>query len=351
MMNNRIWRKKLAPLPPHPTLGVAMTTYNGSKFVAHQVSSILNQDLPVHEIVIGDDNSSDDTVDIVQDLVDNFNSLHPDSPVRLTWRLHRPGLGIRDNFSDAIAATTTDIVFLSDQDDEWDPRKTTVLTAALQHAELVHTDAILTDASGQPLGNPGHPKTLLRELKVTRWEHQNLAGGDAFTVLLRRNLITGATVAMRGDFARSNMPTPPGLLHDEWLAMMAALDGRLRLVDSTLAGQLTRYRQHGGNAIGAKKNTLHDRYLQLTAGNREDNKRRLTRARSLAESAKKRNLGTPTQRQDLLRALKHQQRRSALPQIRIARVPGIAAEIIRGNYRRFSRGWLTVALDLFSSGK
>ncbi|WP_249288753.1 glycosyltransferase [Mobiluncus curtisii] len=348
-MSTQIWRRDLTPLPSHPTLGVAMTTCNGSRFVATQVRAILNQQLPIDELTIGDDDSGDNTVEIVQSLVDDFNRQHPAHPIRLNWRLHRPRIGIRDNFSDAISATTTDVVFLSDQDDEWGPEKTTVLTSALHDAELVHSDAVLTSSDGRPLGNPQRPKTLLRELKASPSELQHLTEGDAFSVLLKRNLITGATVALRGEFARENMPTPPGLLHDEWLAMMAALDGRLRLVQTSVQHPLTYYRQHGGNAVGARKITLRDRWKQLTAGNESDNQRRLTRARSLAHAADTRQLGTPSQRHDLVKALAHQQSRSDLPHHRLARIPGIAAEAIRGNYSRYSRGWLTMIRDLLSA--
>ncbi|MST50066.1 glycosyltransferase [Mobiluncus porci] len=337
----------LAPLPNRPRLGVAMTTHNGSRFVKAQIRSILSQDLPVDEIVIGDDDSTDNTVESVQQLVDAHNAA-TDHPVTLVWRKHRPALGIRDNFSDAISATSADVVFLSDQDDEWAPHKTTVLTAELADTELVHTDAILIDAEGAPLGSPERPRTLLETLKASTWEITNLTEGNAFPVLLKRNLITGATVAMRGDFARENMPVPAGLLHDEWLAMMAALEGRLRLAGPETA-ELTRYRQHGGNAIGAKRISLRDRFDQLTSGSGEDNLRRLTRAKSLATSAQKRGLGTPAARRDLLAALRHQEARGGLPPHRLARIPKIAKEILNGHYFRYSRGWLTVIRDLFAA--
>lgn len=331
----------LAPLPAKPRIGVAMTTYNGARFVGEQIRSILHQSLPVCEIVVGDDASTDDTVDIVSRLVAEYNTEHPSQTVNLVWRLHRPGLGIRDNFADAISATTTDVVFLSDQDDSWAPHKVEILLLALRDAQLVHTDALLTDAQGKPLG-----RTLFQTLKVRPWEKTALAGGEALKVLLKRNLITGATVALRGDFARSNMPVPPGLIHDEWLAMMAALGGTLRLVDTPQAVKLTRYRQHESNAIGAKRITLKDRFDQLTAGSHADNRRRLTRAESIARSAHRRHLGTPAERLSLDQALAHQQARSRMPRLRLARIPAIAREVLKGNYRKYSRGWLTVARDL-----
>ena len=47
-------------------ISVAMCTYNGGKFIEEQLKSILNQKVPVNEIVIGDDGSTDRTVEIAE---------------------------------------------------------------------------------------------------------------------------------------------------------------------------------------------------------------------------------------------------------------------------------------------
>lgn len=333
--------KPLAPLPDNARVGVALCTHNGDRFIAAQMKSILSQTYPVSEIVVGDDDSGDNTLTIIENLVENYNQAQPKEQVKLVVRRHKPALGVRQNFSDALSATTAEVVLLCDQDDEWDSQKVETLLAGLNCANLVHTDAVLIDAEGADLG-----KTLFGELRVTRWEAESLAEANAFEVLLRRNLITGATVAMRGDFARTNLPVEPGLLHDEWFAMMAALDDSLRLIPA--ASRLTRYRQHGGNQIGAKRMGMRDRWEQLTAGSTTDNQRRLTRAQSLLRAAEARHLGTAEQRHDLALSLQHQRVRSALPRLRLARLPGIAREATRGHYRRYSRGWLTMVRDFLT---
>ena len=50
-------------------ISVAIATYNGQEFIKEQLLSILNQTMPVDEIVICDDQSSDDTVKIIQELL------------------------------------------------------------------------------------------------------------------------------------------------------------------------------------------------------------------------------------------------------------------------------------------
>lgn len=48
------------------TVSVVMCTYNGEQFLREQMDSILAQDYPLHEIIVQDDRSTDDTWDILQ---------------------------------------------------------------------------------------------------------------------------------------------------------------------------------------------------------------------------------------------------------------------------------------------
>ena len=54
-------------------ISVAIATYNGQEFIKEQLLSILNQTMPVDEIMICDDQSSDDTVRIIQELLGHEN--------------------------------------------------------------------------------------------------------------------------------------------------------------------------------------------------------------------------------------------------------------------------------------
>ena len=51
-------------------ISVAMTTYNGARYIKEQLDSILNQSVPVDEIVIMDDCSTDETVEIIKSYQD-----------------------------------------------------------------------------------------------------------------------------------------------------------------------------------------------------------------------------------------------------------------------------------------
>jgi glycosyltransferase involved in cell wall biosynthesis len=47
-------------------LSVALCTYNGSKYIEEQINSILNQTINVDEIIVCDDLSTDNTIEILK---------------------------------------------------------------------------------------------------------------------------------------------------------------------------------------------------------------------------------------------------------------------------------------------
>lgn len=331
MTGNAGWNADPLPgiLRP-PRISVALCTYRGEAFIADQIASILDQTLPVDEIVLGDDSPDEATIRIVE-------SMLADAPVDLVIRRHRPALGVKDNFSDAIASTTGDVILLCDQDDVWARDKVERLVHHLDEVELVHTDAVLIDSDGAPLGT-----TLLGELRVSAWERRNLESGDALAVLLKRNLVTGATAAVRGDFARAAMPVPEGWIHDEWLGMLAAIDRSLRLLPEAL----TSYRQHANNQIGARRESMIHRVKRMLAPDPDDDRRRLVRALSASEFASRTGRGSASDRARIAEAARHQRARSLMPSGRIERIPAILAEGLSGRYGRCSRGVLTFCRDL-----
>lgn len=316
-----------------PRISVALCTYNGERFIAQQIESILAQSMPVDEIVLGDDASSDNTVQIVEERVAGTN-------IDLMVRRHNPGLGVRSNFADAISATTGDVIILCDQDDVWHQDKVEKLVEALDDKELVHSDARLVDAEGNPKGS-----ALLEELNVSAWEKRNLVDGDALAVLLKRNLVTGATAAVKGEFARSIMPVPDGWIHDEWLAFIAAFDRQLVLLPEAL----TDYRQHENNQIGVKKEPLSVQIKRKISADSHDDARRLTRALSASHFVNTTQRGTAEQRHRLEEAVKHQQARSLMPKGHFSRIPALMSEASKGNYSKYSRGIWALGRDLLRS--
>ena len=90
--------------------------------------------------------------------------------------------------------TSGDVILLADQDDRWKPQKVERLLTLLQEerADLVFTDADLIDAEGRSLGRRLWPAVGFGPKELVDWRD-----GSPLDVLLKRPVVTGATVAIR----------------------------------------------------------------------------------------------------------------------------------------------------------
>ena len=322
-----------------PTVSVALCTHNGERFVAEQLHSILEQTYRPTEIVLSDDASADRTVAIAVAVVEKHNRPAPVA-LRLTVLRNSPALGVAANFEQAISACDGDLIALSDQDDRWDLERLELVVSEFERRPdltLLHADSRRIDENGEIL-----EQSLFESLHVTPWERRNVASGMAMKVLVRRNLVTGATTVFRRELVKRAMPIPTGWIHDEWLGVMAASSG---LVDMDLR-RLVDYRQHGGNQIGASQLSLHQKINKLREPRSERNRNLYVRARELV---------TRLQQMDDIAALplrlawekqEHERYGVALPMNRLRRTFPVLATAVRGNYRRYGLGAADVLRDL-----
>lgn len=312
------------------TVSVALCTHNGAQYIDQQVRSILAQTVAPDEIVLSDDASTDDTVEQVRRAVEGTGV-----PLRV---LANPSpLGVSRNFEQAILASTSTFVALSDQDDVWHPdriERALELFAERPGLSLVHSDARLIDGEGAPLA-----ATLFEALGVGGLERAAIRRGDAIELLLRRNLVTGATVVLRRSFADLVTPFPPAWLHDEWLAIAAAA----RVEIDVIGEPLIDYRQHGGNQVGAEKLTFVGRTRRMLEPGAERSARLLERAQALAERLPE---IAPALADAVTEKRQHERMRSALSPHRLSRIVPVLRELRTGRYRTFGRGATDAVRDL-----
>ena len=324
------------------SISVALCTHNGARFVAEQVRSILAQSRLPREIVLSDDASTDDTVVIVTNLVDEFNALSPHK-VHLVTLANPTPLGVTKNFEQAIAQCTGELVALCDQDDRWHPEKLAVMAAefdARPDLTLLHSDLALVDAEGAPLGS-----TLFSLYGVGSGERDALHSGRAVDVFLRRNLVTGAATVFRRRLWEISRPFPPSWVHDEWLGMVAAVRGRV----DTLEQPLVDYRQHGGNQIGARKLDFLHYLASIRVSRSARNDRLFARAEAMTEHAVFRSdtedvAGVSSIAQG---KLAHEIARRGYPASRWRRWGPVIREVKTGGYRRYGLGAQDIVRDLF----
>ena len=324
-----------------PNVSVALCTYNGASYVRQQLDSILAQTVAPFEIVVSDDASTDGTLDEVRAVLTRPEMRRRGITVRILTR--KTGLGVTKNFEAAIAACSGEFIALCDQDDVWHPRHIEALLAPFAEGDVlvVHSDARLVDATGAPLRH-----SLMQSLGASRRELHDEQGPDGFRTLLRRNLVTGATAMVRTTHARAVRPFEPTWVHDHWLAITAALRGRVAFVDEKLLD----YRQHGANQIGVSKLTASGAVDLLAQSRRARHDDRVNRILALNTRIEDGTVPATPAQAELVRAkLAHEQRRRDMPDQRWRRVGPVAREWVSGRYGRLSRGLIDVVRDLFSA--
>jgi glycosyltransferase involved in cell wall biosynthesis len=318
-------------------ISVALCTYNGARFLHDQLESIAGQTLLPSEIVVSDDNSFDGT----QAIVDEFEASLSQRGLPLVVRkLSNPRpLGVAKNFERAIEECRGDVIALCDQDDVWASEKMASIMGVFEthpNADLVFTNANLIGSNGEDTG-----QTLFETLRVPR----NILidpNQRWLPLLLRRNLVTGATVAFRANLARAAMPFPESWLHDEWLAMWAAMTGQIHALDENLVG----YRQHGSNEIGVTNLTARVGVTKIFAPRRIRNSRLRARAASLLARVMAEPVISLSTRNIVSQKLAHEEMRSGLPSPQVRRVLPVIREAALGRYRKFGLGNMDALRDI-----
>jgi glycosyltransferase involved in cell wall biosynthesis len=319
-------------------VSVTLCTFNGARFIGPQLDSILKQRRPPDELIISDDQSTDDTLAIAKSWEEAFSN----AKVEFRASVNPSPAGIAANFQRAFHQAKYEFVLPCDQDDIWYPEKIARLVKEMSASDqtlIVHSDSALFKSDiNRPYGR------MFSSLHMARSEFSRIDNGNAFDVLLRRNVVTGATMIFRKRLLAQACPIPPNWLHDEWLAITASLLGVV-VCDRSVLGA---YRQHASNAVGAA--SLARRLGAVSrVTHREYCREQLHRLDALLnwvrthQSSLRRD---PTA--DLLCKVAHLQRRERMSCYRSIRVAQILGEGLRGRYAKYSSGVSSMLRDLIA---
>lgn len=171
-----------------PAISILLPTYNGERYLAAQLDSILAQSWQDFELVAVDDGSSDGTAALLAGYAAR------DPRIRLLPSDGNRGQKVR--LSELVAAAHAPLLSFADQDDTWHPERTARLAAALGERNLAVGRSELTDATGTPLnlslteqfGPPNHESERLTLLFIPR-------GISGHAMLARRETVTEAAFA------------------------------------------------------------------------------------------------------------------------------------------------------------
>ena len=218
-------------------ISVCIATYNGARYIAEQLASILNQLSAEDEVVVSDDGSTDGTIDIVR----SFN----DRRIRIVDgpRRHSPTL----NFERALRNAKGEYIFLADQDDVWLEDKVTRCVEELQKCDCVVSDARVTDSFLNTTS-----ESLFQLMHVKRGRLSNL---------LWRNGYTGCCMAFKREVLSKALPFPTDIpMHDIWIGNVAAFCGRLHFIND----RLLLFRRHDTTASCNGKGSNYSLWQKLS---------------------------------------------------------------------------------------
>ncbi|MCC6094093.1 MAG: glycosyltransferase family 2 protein [Eubacterium sp.] len=217
---------------------ILVAAYNGVKYLARQLNSLLAQTEKQIRILVRDDGSSDGTDRLLAD----YEQRYPEIIHVIRDAVHCGGPA--PNFMELVKHAEAEYIMFCDQDDFWKKDKVSRTLEFMREREslrgqdcpiLVFSDYIVSDAALHPL------PVKEKQLQVYGYHTD-------FSHLLVQNYITGCTTMMNraayrlmGDYDRRI------LMHDWWAAQYVSALGEI----VHLPEKLMYYCQHGDNVVSA----------------------------------------------------------------------------------------------------
>lgn len=207
-------------------ISVAMATYNGEKYIKEQLESILCQLNDNDEIIISDDGSTDNTIDIINSFEDKRIKV-----------FSGPKNGVKKNFENAITNCKGKYIFLSDQDDIWMNNKIKVILKLLNEKKyscVVH-DCVVFNSDDEKIINNSFYKL------------KNSGKGIIKNII--KNTYIGCCMAFDRNILNKILPIPNNIeMHDQWIGIISEKCGKVHFCKN----KLIKYRRHSDNVSNMK---------------------------------------------------------------------------------------------------
>lgn len=218
---------------------VIIALFNGHKYIEEQLLSIINQTVMLDEVIIIDDCSTDNSVDIVSKIMKQYPNFN------IKQLKNKSNLGVTRTFERGISLSNGDLIFFSDQDDVWFNNKVEIFLDYAQNypeINLFYSDGFIVDSELNEI-------TAIS--KHYKWElYEKLSRRIQMSIDLR-NFIPGCTISLRNEFAQKYLPIPEKIfnIHDGWYANLSHFESS----NVYIPLKLIKYRQHETNQIGIQQ--------------------------------------------------------------------------------------------------
>ncbi|GAD13504.1 wsaC [Geobacillus kaustophilus GBlys] len=223
-----------------PLVSIVVATYfPRTDFFEKQLQSLNIQTYENIEIIICDDSAHDAEYEKVKKMAENIISRFPCKVIR-----NEKNVGSNKTFERLTKEANGDYICYCDQDDIWLAEKVERLVNYMteHNCALVYSDLSLIDEKDH---------IIHKSFRKSNFRLKHVHGMNTFSFLINRNSVTGCSMLMRADIAKSAIPFPDydEFVHDHWLAIHASVKGSLGYMKEPLV----LYRIHSGNQIGNQR--------------------------------------------------------------------------------------------------
>jgi glycosyltransferase involved in cell wall biosynthesis len=207
----------------NPLVSVVLCTYNGGKYIAEQLLSIVKQTYNNIELIIVDDASTDQTGEIIS----NFQQT--DSRIKLF--INDTNIGYNKNFEKAIGLASADYIAISDQDDIWEENKIEIMMSNWP-AMALFVFSLSGNFWGEDFANRKTAPTIY---------YADIAD---IHKLVFNSPVHGHACMFKKELISHCLPFPTDIFYDWWISMHAASIGTIGCIPHTL----TWHRVHDSNS-------------------------------------------------------------------------------------------------------
>lgn len=225
-------------------ISVCIATYNGEEYIQAQLDSILPQLGEKDEIIVSDDGSTDNTLQIIR----NYNDYRIKVFTHEKYNKFReyPFFKITKNIENAINQSSGDLIFLADQDDIWVENKVKIVSQEMKENWVLLHDCTVVNETGEIQHDSYY---LLNNSKT------------GFLNNLINCSYLGCCMAFKREILKVALPIPNvPIPHDLWLGLIADYQGRVKRIDN----KLLLYRRHSLNASSSSNKSSSTLFYKLT---------------------------------------------------------------------------------------
>ena len=233
---------------------IMLATYNGAKYLKQQLESISNQSFQNWQLIISDDGSADETLDIIEEYR-KYES-------RLIDVVHNQGdHGAFANFFHVMRyvkqqSTSYSYFFFCDQDDIWLSDKMTTEISRLKKLSVNNQEATMVYSDMRLMDGEGH------DLNLRLSETTDLTLPNILDLFFSNKFVWGTSMAFNAalwDLIKIPDVMPAYVWHDHYVARYAAIFGKIDYIDKPLV----RYRRHGKNVSALPRNYTFSQAVRL----------------------------------------------------------------------------------------